>query len=138
MSSKLEEFLKIPSRKFFFFARPLRLNFCYFSQITFETHFINVSAADMLKFSICFIAFISHVNNSISSREKRFLIFPRANPTRHQVAKSFFRVIANRIIQANVVVHRWNRNSRRSRAGVADHRLCAESAIFPSSQRVAT
>lgn len=36
-------------------------------------------------FSIYFIAFISQINNSILHREKRFLIFPRGNPTRHQV-----------------------------------------------------
>jgi hypothetical protein len=36
-------------------------------------------------FSIYFIAFISQINNSISHREKRFIIFPRGNPTRHQV-----------------------------------------------------
>lgn len=56
-----------------------------------KNHFIfEIAALDMLKFSICFIAFISQVNISISlnllHREKRFLIFPRANPTRHQVS----------------------------------------------------
>lgn len=46
---------------------------------------------DMLNISICFIALLmSQINISISlkhHREKRFLIFPRGNPTRHQVSE---------------------------------------------------
>lgn len=44
-----------------------------------SAHSVDKVAPDMLKFSICFIVLISHVNNSISHREKRFLIFPRVS-----------------------------------------------------------
>jgi hypothetical protein len=78
----------------------------------FQNHFIVEIASDMLKFSICFIVFISHINDSIANREKRFLIFPRGNPTRHQVAFIFLCVLDNRIKSCCFTVHRWNWCSR--------------------------
>lgn len=46
-------------------------------------------SSDMLKFSLLFIVLILSIRESVmNSRVKRFLIFPRGNPTRHQVRDS--------------------------------------------------
>lgn len=90
-------------------------------QVLFKNHFIVEIATDMLKFSIFFIVLISHVNNSISNREKRWLIFPRGNPTRHQVEFAC-NWQSNKKCSA-VIVYRWDRNSRQSSKGVNDNWL---------------
>lgn len=46
-------------------------------------------SSDMLKFLLLSIVLILCIRESVmNSREKRFLIFPRGNPTRHQVRRN--------------------------------------------------
>lgn len=63
---------------------------------------------DMLNFSICFIAFMSQINISISlkhHREKRFLIFPRGNPTRHQVSEQIKLILSEVIVKESMKIY---------------------------------
>lgn len=91
----------------------------------------------MIKFSICFsfIVSVSLAGDSISHhREKRFLIFPRGNPTRHQVSAAECRVFFLLLSLSSVCRRYWN--SSRPRARINGHRVCVQSAILSAIQRV--